>query len=209
MGDESVRMISMYHRSADSLGYLLSLADGVIISGGPDVHPELYGRPEEFERCEKVDTGRDALELEMIRYAMENDIPLLGICRGHQMLNVANGGSLIIDIPADFGNAVDHSKGNKHTVRLVEGSLLSEIVGVDSATVNTSHHQAVDRLAPGFMVSAYSSDGLIEAIEPIDRSRHPFILGVQWHPEIMIHEGRSPMTVRIADRFMEEVRKNR
>ena len=134
---------------------------------------------------------------------MENYIPLLGICRGHQILNVVNEGSLIIDIPSDFDTLVAHSKGHKHMVQVVEGTLLYEILGEDSGMVNTSHHQAVEILAPGFRASAYATDGLIEAIEPVDRTKHPFILGVQWHPESMIRESQSPFTVAIAKRFME------
>jgi len=205
MGDTTVKMVSLYHASPDSLDYYLSVASGIIISGGPDINPAYYGKEEETERCGKLDLRRDSLELSMINYAMENNIPLLCICRGEQILNVANKGSLIIDVPTDFDTTVNHSTGHKHMVRIVEGTLLSEIVGYDSGIVNTSHHQAVEIIAPGFRASAYAADGLIEAIEPVRGNSHPFILGVQWHPETMIRESQSPFTVAIAEKFMEAV----
>lgn len=143
----------------------------------------------------------------MIRYAMENDIPLLCICRGHQILNVANLGSLIIDIPADFDTTILHRTDGKHMVRVVEATLLSEIVGAESGLVNSRHHQAVELIAPGFRASAFAPDGIIEAIEPVDPGGHPFILGLQWHPESLILESDSEFSLPIAIRFMKEVHK--
>jgi len=205
MGDPTVRIIDMYTTSYDSVDHYLSKASGIIISGGPDINPAIYGMASDTGRCGPLDPRRDSLELKMIRYAMEQDIPLLCICRGHQMLNAAGGGSLIVDIPADITTAIDHGPGNQHMVYLVKGTRLSGIVGLDSGLVNTSHHQAVENLAPGFRVSAYAPDGIIEAIEPEDTTEHPFILGVQWHPETMIRTSDSPFTVAIARRFMEEI----
>lgn len=205
MGDSSVEVISMYTMAGDSVDWYLSRASGIIISGGPDVNPAFYGKEGELEKCDTIDYSRDTLELRMIQYAIDYDIPLLGICRGHQILNVAGQGSLIMDIPSDYETDIDHGSRGKHPVRIVEGTLLEEIVGLDNGMVNTSHHQAVERIAPGFRASAYAPDGIVEAIEPIDRQGHPFILGVQWHPETLIRESDSPLTLSIANRFMEEV----
>jgi putative glutamine amidotransferase len=141
----------------------------------------------------------------MIRYAMENHIPLLGICRGHQILNVANKGSLIIDIPSDYDTTIVHRGGDGHMVRIMEGSLLADLLP-DSGMVNSSHHQAVEVLAPGFQVTAMAPDGIIEAIEPVDRMSHPFILGVQWHPETLVRADENhPFSLPILQKFVEEV----
>jgi len=208
MADSKCESVNMYKVSSDSIAYYLSMADGIIISGGPDVNPAIYGKASETERCESIDNRRDSLELRMIRYAMENNIPLLGICRGHQMLNVANKGSLIIDIPSDHDTTVIHRGGGDHMVRIVKGTLLSEIIQPDSGMVNSSHHQAVENLAPGYRASAFAPDGIIEAIEPLDLNGHPFILGIQWHPETLIRESAThPFSLPILLRFIEEVHK--
>lgn len=200
--------VNMYTVSSDSIAYFLSKADGIIISGGPDVNPAIYGKASETDRCESIDNRRDSLELKMIRYAMDNNIPLLGICRGHQILNVAQQGSLIIDIPNDYDTTIVHRRGGDHMVRIIEGTLLSDLIQPDSGLVNSSHHQAVDILAPGYRASAFAPDGIIEAIEPNDLEGHPFILGVQWHPETLIRQSdKHPFSLPILLRFMEEVSK--
>jgi putative glutamine amidotransferase len=184
------------------------MADGIIISGGPDVNPGIYGKAQEKDRCESIDNRRDSLELRMIKYAIENKIPLLGICRGHQILNVANKGSLIIDIPSDYDTTIIHRRGGDHMVKIVEGTLLSELITPDSGLVNSSHHQAVETLAPGYRATAFARDGIIEAIEPVEPDGHPFILGVQWHPETLIRESENhPFSLPILLRFVEEVHK--
>ena len=204
--DPNVEGVNMYPVSEDSIEYFLNMADGILISGGPDVHPALYGKGEEIERCEKIDRRRDSLEFRMISFAMENNIPLIGICRGNQILNVFNQGSLIIDIPTERDTLYSHRQKGKHPVRIVEGTLLSEIINPDSGMVNSRHHQAVEKLAPGFIASAYASDGIIEAIEPLDLSLHPFILGIQWHPESMIEDPDTAFALPLARRYMQEVR---
>jgi len=198
--------VNMYTVSSDSIEYYLSKANGIIISGGPDVNPAIYGKASETDRCESIDNRRDSLELRMIRYAMDNNIPLLGICRGHQILNVAQQGSLIIDIPSDYDTIIVHRRGGDHMVRIIEGTLLSDLILPDSGLVNSSHHQAVEVLAPGYRASAFAPDGIIEAIEPVDLDGHPFILGVQWHPETLIRQSEEhPFSLPILLRFMEEV----
>jgi putative glutamine amidotransferase len=199
--------VNMYTVSADSIATYLSMADGIIISGGPDVNPAWFGKASEAERCENIDNRRDSLEIRMIRYAMDHNIPLLGICRGHQILNVANKGSLIIDIPTDYDTTILHRSGAEHMVRIMEGTLLSTLILPDSGWVNSSHHQAVEEIAPGFRASAFAPDGIIEAIEPVDLKGHPFILGVQWHPETLVRKSENhPFSLPILLRFMEEVR---
>jgi putative glutamine amidotransferase len=196
-------LIDMYSKSMDSVEYWLGQADGIIISGGEDVNPALYGMEEEIGKCEGIDYRRDTLEIRMIKYAMENKIPLLCICRGCQILNVANGGNLIPDIPTDFDTIIVHNGGtNKHWVNIIGGTLLYGICHTGGDTVNSYHHQAVAKAAPSFRAVAYAEDSLIEAIELEDTSRHPFILGIQWHPEGM--EFSHSLSGLIATRFIEE-----
>lgn len=203
--DSSIERINMYTVSRDSIGYYLSHAHGIIISGGPDVNPALYGRGSELDRCGPIDYRRDTLELDMIRFAMQNGIPLLCICRGHQILNVANRGSLIIDIPADYDTLISHRMEGLHMVHIVEGTLLSEIIDPDSGLINSRHHQAVERIAPGFRAAAFAPDGIIEAIEQVDPYGSSFILGLQWHPESMTDEPENPFSYPLAVQFMEKV----
>lgn len=208
MAGKSIDQVNMYDVNPDSIAFYLSKANGIIITGGPDVNPAIYGKEADTGRCGTIDHRRDTLELEMIRYAMENDLPLLGICRGNQILNVAGKGNLIIDIPSDHDTIVNHCCGVYHPVRMVEGTMLSEIIGQDTGQVNSSHHQAVEQLAPGFRAVAFAPDGIIEAIEFVDRNEHPFILGIQWHPETLIRESEThPFSLPIVIRFVEEVHK--
>jgi putative glutamine amidotransferase len=160
--------------------------DGLLITGGGDVHPRCYGRDDATGVTEGVDPERDAFEFETIRRATNLRIPVLGICRGMQVFNVAAGGSLIPDVQlAGFEN---HGKGENedrvHPVMVEKGTLLRAIVRDGQGVVNTNHHQAVDRPGDGLKVAARSSDGVVEAMEWEDGTK-PFLLLVQWHPERM------------------------
>ncbi len=193
----------MYPVSTDSIEYFLRQADGIIISGGEDVNPALYGMEEEIGKCEEIDYWRDTLEIRMIKYAMENKVPLLCICRGCQILNVANRGTLIPDIPTDFDTIILHRGGtNKHWVNILEGTFLHDICQTTGDTVNSYHHQAVKDAGSSLRAVAFAGDSLIEAIELADTSGYPFILGVQWHPEGM--EFSHPLSGPIAMKFIEE-----
>jgi putative glutamine amidotransferase len=204
--DEDLAIIDMYRVSQDSIEYFLMHSSGIIISGGADMNPALYGREDGIGKCEGIDYRRDTLDIRMIRYAMENNIPLLCICRGIQILNVANGGTLILDIPSDYDTIIQHRGVKcKHLVNLVEGTLLNEICQTRGDTVNSTHHQAVNEISSLFRVTAYAEDGLIEAMELADSSDHPFMIGVQWHPEGM--EFSNPLSGPIAERFIDEAKK--
>lgn len=203
--DRRVDLVNMYAVGADSIEYYLLRSDGIILSGGPDVNPALYGKEEMAGICEDIDYRRDTLEYRMIRYAMYNNIPLLAICRGCQILNVANGGTLIPDIPSYFDTVILHNGGtNKHLINILEGTLLYEICQTGRDTVNSYHHQAVEETAPSFRAVAFAEDSLIEAIELADTSLHPFILGIQWHPEAM--EFSDQLSGPIAVRFISETK---
>jgi len=164
---------------------LLGRLDGLILSGGSDVDPALYGE-EPHPRLGRVVRERDDFELALCREALARDRPLLAICRGHQVLNVATGGTLIQDIPSVVvrGGVHDHRRERwetAHEVKIVPGTRLREILGAERVSVNSFHHQAVAKLGRGLRVSALSAgDDLIEGIEaPQGR----FVVGVQWHPE--------------------------
>jgi putative glutamine amidotransferase len=160
--------------------------DGLLLIGGDDVDPAIYG--EAAHPKSKWTRVRDDFELAAIHAALERDLPLLAICRGQQVLNVALGGTLVQDIPDQLPQAGVHKlKGvprwqTAHEVDVAPGTRLRAIVGRDVLAVNSFHHQAVREVGRGLRVSARSRDGVIEAIELPDRR---FVVGVQWHPEAM------------------------
>lgn len=206
--DKNIKVVEAYGITGDSLKKLLKLADGIIISGGEDINPSLYGEPEEITRCGKINVYRDQLEMNMIRYAFNHKIPLLAICRGHQLLNVTFGGSLIVDIPEDLGSNLHRKDGHhtEHEVFIVPNTMLKRIVKVDSGEVWSNHHQAVKDLAEIFRVSAYAPDSVIEAIELKDTNKANFVLGVQWHPESMADT--NPLNYRIRQAFLARVKQH-
>ena len=171
---------------------VLDLVDGVLVTGSTsNVAPEIYGGPGP-RPGNKGDPARDATTLPLIRAAIERDMPLLAICRGHQELNVALGGSLhqhVHEVPGMMDHRDDASLpweerfGHAHPVMPEAGGLLARIQGgIAPFLVNSLHHQAIDRLAPGLRVEARAEDGLVEAISIPGRR---FVLGVQWHPEAL------------------------
>jgi putative glutamine amidotransferase len=169
---------------------------GVMLTGGDDVQPRLYRRrlPARLARTlGGVSPERDFVELVLIREALRQHKPLLAICRGQQILNVALGGTLWVDIPSQVPGAANHSRMDAkdrvvHEVSLTQDSLLASIVGGQSLGVNSSHHQAVASVAPTLRVTGRSPDGIIEALELnlAERSRRPFLLAIQFHPERLI-----------------------
>jgi putative glutamine amidotransferase len=168
---------------------VLNEIDGVLLTGGGDVDPVLY-REERHPSVEDAEPGRDEFELDLVRRAMDADLPVLAICRGAQVLNVAAGGTLLQDIPSEVRTDLTHSiqqprDAIAHVVSVTPGSRLESALGpaVDAAhtcRVNSRHHQSVGRLGDGLIASASAADGVVEAIE---RSDAGFCVGVQWHPE--------------------------
>jgi len=170
---------------AEDVAALLDRLDGVLLSGGVDVDPVLFGQAP-HPKLGEVNRRRDDFELALTREALQRDLPILAICRGHQVLNVATGGTLIQDIASIVAGGVAHdARGPRwrrvHRVDLAPASRLREILGRDMISVNSFHHQAVDRLGEGLVVSARSpEDGIVEGLEMPTRR---FVVGVQWHPE--------------------------
>lgn len=180
----------------------MSLVDGLLLSGGYDVSPLFYG--EEPQRgLEAVRPERDRYELQLIDSARKSLKPIFGICRGLQILNVAFGGTLYQDIPSSIPTALQHQQLAQvdeatHHVQIVSHTKLHHIFEEGIILTNSFHHQAIKDLAPGFIVSAKSSDGMIEGIEGKEDA---FVLGVQWHPELMI--GKHPKMFKLFRAFVE------
>jgi putative glutamine amidotransferase len=183
--DSEITIIECYGLSKDSLDYYLHIADAIIIGGGNDVNPKRYNKPEYTEICGKFDNYRDSLEFKMIHYASNRKIPIMGICRGQQIINVAHGGTLIPDIPTYVNEFVAHRNEAIHFILPEKETWLTEYFQQDTFWVNSIHHQSIDRLAEGFEVAAYAQDSVIEATFIKDKSVHPFTMGVQFHPELL------------------------
>jgi putative glutamine amidotransferase len=175
----------------DQVAAYLGLLDGVVVTGGAfDVDPALFGATTRHEKVTTKDR-RTEFELAITRAALAADKPVLGICGGQQLLNVALGGTLVQHIPDEIPGALAHEQPNPrteagHNVSVAAGSLLHRITGMRELPVNSAHHQAVKTVAPGMVVDATAADGVIEGIEDPGRR---FCLGVQWHPEYAISPG--------------------
>jgi putative glutamine amidotransferase len=163
----------------------LELLDGLLLAGGADIDPASYGQTPHVETQDSV-PERDAFEIALTRAAIERDLPLLGICRGMQLINVALGGTLNQHLPEHFGHeqhrrVIGTFEGSDHDVEVLDGTLAMSVIGAGVHGTKSHHHQGVERLGEGLRAGARSPiDELVEAIELPDRS---FVLGVQWHPE--------------------------
>jgi putative glutamine amidotransferase len=210
--------LTMAHTdSAAVIADYVRRADGVLLTGGEDVNPELHSPrlKQSLKALARVtpDGGlRDLSELMLVEEVFRQRKPLLGICRGHQLLNVALGGTLIVDLPTQKPSAIDHRQMNRksevvHSVRLTPGSALAKMAGHQILGVNSTHHQAVGRVAPMLRAAATSDDGVVEALEQ-KPGKHwlPFLLSVQWHPERL--QDRHPEQRAIFAAFIAAVRAN-
>jgi len=168
--------------AADRAAAALAAVRGLVLTGGEDVAPDRYGATP-HPRLGDVDPVRDAAELALIAAARSRRLPILAICRGIQILNVALGGTLYQDLDSERPSLVSHSdETTQHAVRVAAGSLLERTLGMRSATVNSRHHQAIRDLAPCLKAVAWADDGVIEAAEPADANA-AWMVAVQWHPE--------------------------
>lgn len=189
----------------------LDKCDGIVLSGGEDVHPKYYGHPEWMNRKAElkldVNEVRDEFEMKVIDKAYKKKIPMLGICRGLQIANVYFKGTLIPDIKPK--SRKEHSKESgvdkTHDLKVEADSCLRGIVLSDTGKVNSAHHQAADKIGEGLKVTARSEDGTVEALELKD-PKEQFLLLVQWHPE-RVAEQENPLASGLKERFLQEVRK--
>jgi len=168
----------------DHVPTLVGAVQGLVLTGGGDIQPSLYGETPAPE-THTVDAARDAFELALVHCALERDLPVLAICRGMQFVNVAHGGTLVEHVPALTGQRHDQSdRGQEgvHTVKIEPDSHLAEALGEVQLSVNSIHHQAVLEPAPGCRAVAWAEDDTVEAFE-IEGSRH--IVAVQWHPDLL------------------------
>jgi putative glutamine amidotransferase len=173
----------------------LNLVDGVLMTGGEDVGPLKYFGEEPNQHLGQIVPERDEFDVMLIRSAVAKGLPLLGICRGEQLLNVAFGGTLYQDIPSQVPNAIKHNQSGVaprdyqfHSIKIEKGSVLEKVLGCDSTAVNSYHHQAVKDAAPGFKITARAKDGIVEGIE---KEGNEYVYGVQFHPEGLIQTGNN------------------
>jgi len=186
---------------------VIDLLDGVLLAGGRDVNPERYGRRVDPGAGVRPDDERDAFEIALLEGALERGIPVLGICRGAQVINVAAGGTLHQDLGhlAGVHRRRDRRHETVHAVRVSGGSLLAKVLGWTYGRVNSLHHQAIERIGAGLEAVAWSDDD--EVVEGLEAKGRGFVLGVQWHPEELL--GREPAALRLFEALVDEALRRR
>lgn len=208
-GDENIEMVelSWLEQNWDEI----EDCDGIVLTGGIDIHPEFYNSnrtnypnaPQEFNKA------RDEFEMHVFETALNFEHPVLAICRGMQLVNVALGGTLVQDL--EESGKKDHQRhgeiDSEHEVEIIDGTLLSSIARKQRVVVNSAHHQALDVVAEELMPNCYSPDKVIEGAEWKDKSGKSFLLAVQWHPERMTDKENSLLSKNIREKFLEEARK--
>jgi len=187
----------------------LERIDGLLLTGGDDVHPRFFAEAP-HPRLDIVDERRDLFEIALLLAARERRMPVFGVCRGIQVMNVALGGDLYQDLPSQADSKVGHSQrtldeGPWHDIEVRRGTRLAEILGEASTAVNSYHHQACRRVADGLSVTATAPDGVVEALEDPGQ---PFFLGVQWHPEVL-EGGAAASSARLFAAFVAAAREFR
>lgn len=212
--DDHIEIVELHweKHNLDEVWDLVEDCDGIVLTGGVDIHPRFY----ENERLEfpngdgKFNEERDEFEMHVFETALNFHLPVLAICRGLQLVNVALGGDLIQDL--EETGKKNHRRmsdvDDAHTISISEGSLLNQVIGNVSATINGAHHQAIGRLSDELMATAFSPDGVIEAIEWKDKTDEPWLMAVQWHPERMKDSDTNPASKSIRQKFLEETKRN-
>jgi putative glutamine amidotransferase len=185
--------------------------DGFVLTGGIDIHPDFYQNDRvDYPNTTVFNELRDFFEMQVFEFARQQNKPVLAICRGLQLVNIALGGNLIQDLQEN--GFTNHRKGpdgdREHKIEVKPGTLLAQIAGVQQGFVNSAHHQGLDQIAEGLTVSAFSEDGVVEAIEYKDANK-PFLLAVQWHPERMqIPASNLAFSQNIRSAFIDAMLKN-
>jgi len=188
---------------------LIDSVDGLVLTGGGDVDPAFYGGDPSNVLLKGVDQRRDEFEMSLLDKAQSRRIPILGICRGLQVVNVFLGGTLYVDFPS--AGFQQHSPSleipdRRHVVNVVDGAYLMEVTGVRTGEVNSFHHQGAEKAGIGLTVSSSSEDGVIESLERENAKGESLLLLVQWHPERM-KDRQNPFALNIGRRFMDEIKK--
>jgi putative glutamine amidotransferase len=185
-------LIPLLGSDSETLRAIYEKLDGIFLPGGADIDPESY-KAERHPTCDRSDPPRDAVELQLVRWAMDEAKPVLGVCRGHQIINLAAGGTLHQDLKALRPGSIRHdyfpfrdgfSRDHlAHPVKVAEGTMLRRFFGEAEVMVNSMHHQGIDRLGANLVATAVAPDGLIEGLEG---RNDQFLIGVQWHPEVLM-----------------------
>lgn len=190
----------------------LNNCDGLVLSGGIDIHPRFYGNntTNYTDAPDVFNEARDEFEMAAFQLAQENNLPVLGICRGMQLINVIHKGSMLQDLGSKAKAVHIGNPDKSHDVKIKPGTVLSGILKNDTVQINSAHHQAIDKLGAGLVINAVSADGVIEGIERKQADGKPFLLAIQWHPERMFRFGleNSAGSAAIRQRFIEEVKKS-
>lgn len=190
----------------------LKKCDALVLSGGIDIHPRFYGNDNtQYDNATSLNEKRDEFEIAAFHLAQENKLPVLGICRGMQLINVIHKGTMVQDLGEE--KLLNAHKGNPdklHSVNVKSETILSKIVNAKSIQANSAHHQAIDKLGHDLIINALSEDGIVEGIEREETKNKPFLLAIQWHPERMHEAGlqNSAGSAAIRKRFIEEVKKS-
>jgi putative glutamine amidotransferase len=184
--DPSFEYVNFYGMDQNDALTELDRCSGLVLTGGIDVHPSYYDKEDEANRCE-LDLSRDMLEFALIEKALELKLPILAICRGEQILNVSQGGDLIVDIPSDHGKTIIHTSDTdeliQHSISIDSSSINYRLIKKTSFEIVSVHHQAVKTLASCFRATAFADDGIIEAFEWKEPDGKSYLNAVQWHPE--------------------------
>jgi len=182
----------------DLVDHYIKILDGLLLSGGGDVHPSFFHQRIKVNNL-RIKKERDRFEIALTRKAKKKKLPILGICRGPQVINIALGGTIYQDLSLRKERTFDHKPEavmrfkKKHKVKIREGSKLFSIINKKEIEVNTNHHQIIKDIAPGLSASAWSADGVIEALESKGKD---FLISVQWHPEAMLEHSSSKLLFR-------------
>ena len=203
-------LIPLFPDKLDLLRDLYDQLDGIFLTGGVDMTPDTYGEVR-HERCGRTDPARDTIEMQLIRWAKEDKKPVLGVCRGIQVINVALGGTLYQDLAAQCSGSIKHDyfppaggftrSSLVHDVKVTPQSRLAEVLGTLECPVNSMHHQGIKTLGTGLRPTVMAPDGVIEGVEGVNGQ---FLVGVQWHPEELAES--QPSMQRLFSQFLEATR---
>jgi putative glutamine amidotransferase len=210
-GEEDITIIKL-SEDLNNLEDVLS-CDGIVLSGGIDITPSIYGGEDVYTYAPEVfNYKRDVFELAIFKITQEKNIPVLGVCRGMQLVNCYYGGTLKQDLEQKNAvHKITEVSDKQHHIFIEPGSAMAEIVGDKQAAVNSAHHQAIDKVGSGLIVTATSGDGVPEALERSVVNDQPFLLCIQWHPERMYHFNlqHTAPAAGVRTKFLNEIKKNK